>query len=171
MDNLLEWSRTLRKTISFKQQRLDLNEIIRENIDLARVAAEKKGIKLEAQTSEPLLVMADHIMVNTVLRNLISNAVKFTGESGTIAIRTKAGTKTVDVSVLDSGAGMSEEEIRDLFRIDNTVSKKGTSGEPGTGLGLLICKDFVEKHEGAIHVTSEPGKGSTFTFDLPRAIS
>lgn len=171
LENLLDWSRTQRKTISFKQQELDLNEIIRENIDLARATAEKKSIRLEAQTNEPVMVMADNNMINTLLRNLISNAVKFTGESGSVEIRTKAAATTVDVSVVDSGIGMSEEEIRNLFKVDMSVSRKGTSGESGTGLGLLICKEFVEKHNGAIHVTSEPGKGSTFSFDLPRVVS
>jgi signal transduction histidine kinase len=171
LDNLLEWSRTQRETISFKQQQLDLNEIIRENIDLARVTAEKKSIKLEFQTSGPVMVMADSNMINTVLRNLISNAIKYTGESGTIEVRTKADARNVDVSVVDSGIGMSEEERRNLFKVDLPVSRKGTSGESGTGLGLLICKEFVEKHNGAIHVTSKPGKGSTFSFDLPIVIS
>ncbi len=171
LDNLLEWSRTQRETISFKQQQLDLNEIIRENIDLARVTAEKKSIKLEFQTSGPVMVMADSNMINTVLRNLISNAIKYTGESGTIEVRTKADARNVDVSVVDSGIGMSEEERRNLFKVDMPVSRKGTSGESGTGLGLLICKEFVEKHNGAIHVTSKPGKGSTFSFDLPIVIS
>lgn len=171
LDNLLEWSRALGKTISFKQQELDLNELIRENVDLARATAENKSINLESQTSGPLLVMADSNMVSTVLRNLISNAIKFTSESGTIQIRTKAATKRVEVSVEDSGIGMSEEELGKLFGVDTSVSRKGTSGESGTGLGLLICKEFVEKHSGAIHVTSESGKGSTFSFDLPRVIS
>ncbi len=171
LDNLLEWSRAQRKTISFKQQQLDLNELIRKNIELARATAEKKGIILEASTSGSVMVMADDYMVNTVLRNLISNAVKFTSENGTIQILTKTATKTVDVSVKDSGMGMSEEVLRDLFQIDISVSRKGTSGETGTGLGLLICKEFVEKHNGAIHVTSKPGEGSTFSFDLPRAIN
>ena len=171
LEDLLEWSRTQLQTINFKQQQLDLNELIRKNIDLARATAEKKNITLEAHTSEPVMVMADDYMVNTVLRNLISNAVKFTSERGTIQVRTKAATKTVGVSVKDTGMGMSEEVIRKLFQVDNHVSMKGTSGEPGTGLGLLICKEFVEKHNGEIHVTSKPGKGSTFSFDLPRAIS
>jgi signal transduction histidine kinase len=171
LENLLEWSRTQRKTISFKQQQLDSNEIIRENINLARATAEKKSIKMEIQIGEPVMVMADSNMVNTVLRNLISNAVKYTGESGTVEVRTKADAKTVNVSVMDSGIGMSEEEISNIFKVDRPVSRKGTSGESGTGLGLLICKEFVEKHHGAIHVTSKPGKGSTFSFDLPRVIS
>jgi two-component system, sensor histidine kinase and response regulator len=169
LDNLLEWSRTQQKTTSFKQQQLDLNELIRENLELVRASAEKKSIKLEAQLNEPVMVIADDNMVNTVLRNLISNAVKFTSESGTIQIRTKEAAKTVDVFIEDTGVGMSEEEIKNLFQVDMSVSRKGTFGEPGTGLGLLICKEFVEKHNGAIHVTSKPGKGSTFSFDLPKA--
>lgn len=171
LDSLLEWSRALGKTVNFKQQELDLDELIVENIALARATAEKKSIKLEFRTNEAVLVMADINMVNTVLRNLISNAIKFSNENRTVLVRTESAAKTVVVAVEDTGIGMSEEEVRSLFQVDVSVPRKGTSGESGTGLGLLICKEFVEKHNGTIYVSSKPGEGSTFSFDLPRMIS
>ncbi|MEI7812280.1 MAG: ATP-binding protein, partial [Ignavibacteria bacterium] len=113
-------------------------------------------------------VKADEAMLNTVLRNLLSNAVKFTRYSGKVIVRaTEAKNNMVEISVTDSGIGMSEALSQKLFRVDEKVGRKGTDGESSTGLGLLLCKEFVEKHGGRIRVESEKGKGSTFYFTIP----
>jgi signal transduction histidine kinase len=107
-------------------------------------------------------------MLQTTIRNLVSNAVKFTPKGGTIRIlATSAGHNEIHLSVKDTGIGMSSSLIEGLFRIDGLSSRRGTEGEPSTGLGLLLCKEFIEKHGGKIRVESEEGKGSTFSFTLP----
>ena len=116
---------------------------------------------------------ADYRMTETVLRNLISNALKFTPEGGKITIASKLRDDLVEISVADTGVGMDEEKMNDLFKIDKVESTIGTNNEEGTGLGLIICKEFVKKHEndkgaGVISVSSEHGKGTKFTFTLPK---
>jgi len=106
-------------------------------------------------------------MVKTIFRNLISNAIKFTPENGTITITATMDDLQVEITVSDTGVGISYENIPNLFRIDTSVSTKGTSNETGTGLGLILCKEFVEKHTGKIWVESEIDKGSKFKFTLP----
>ncbi len=106
-------------------------------------------------------------MILTVLRNLISNAIKFTNESGKVTIGYKLMDNTVELYVKDNGVGMNKQQIEKLFKIEENVSTPGTNKEKGTGLGLILCKEFVEKHKGRIWVESEEGKGSTFSFTLP----
>jgi signal transduction histidine kinase len=106
-------------------------------------------------------------MINTILRNLLSNAIKFTPENGAITLESNVKSSEVEISVSDTGVGISEEDCKLLFNISTTISTKGTSNETGTGLGLIICKEFVEKQGGKIWVESEPGKGSRFIFTLP----
>jgi len=106
-------------------------------------------------------------MILTVLRNLISNAIKFTNESGKVTIGYKLMDNTVELYVKDTGIGMNKQQIEKLFKIEENVSTPGTNKEKGTGLGLILCKEFVEKHKGRIWVESEEGKGSTFSFTLP----
>ncbi|MBA7549545.1 Sensor protein EvgS [subsurface metagenome] len=110
-------------------------------------------------------------MINLVIRNLLSNAVKFTNEEGTITIRCYEKNKNeIAVSITDTGIGVSKENIKKLFRIDEYFSTSGTAGESGTGLGLIICKEFVEKNKGSISIESELEIGTTFTFTLPRKV-
>jgi len=113
--------------------------------------------------------LADLQMIDTVLRNLLTNAIKFTPKGGTVTIKLEKDKAFANVSVIDSGIGMSEAEIRKLFQADNLVIKAGTSGETGSGLGLLLCKEFVERCGGKLSVHSKLHKGSTFSFTLPLA--
>jgi signal transduction histidine kinase len=129
--------------------------------------AEKKGIKLNYEFEDQLICNCDKNMITTVMRNLITNAIKFTPSLGTILVK---GYKTKDeivVSVIDSGIGISKDDMKKLFRLDTPFTRRGTNDEAGTGLGLLLCKEFINKHNGKIWVESEEGKGSTFSFSIP----
>ncbi len=167
LETLLQWSNAQRGRMTFNPSQIDVNDVITEVISTLKNHAGSKDIAITFDPSHQLKAFADHNMVSTILRNLISNAIKFTPCQGTISIKAvQAGSKIV-FSITDSGVGMSEELINKLFKIDEKVSMPGTNHESGTGLGLLLCKEFVDKHHGTITVTSEPNKGSTFTFTLP----
>jgi len=114
-----------------------------------------------------IVLTADENMLNTVLRNLISNAIKFTPKGGQVKVEVEVEDSQVIISVSDTGIGMKPETIEKLFKIETSFTTRGTENEKGTGLGLLLCKEFIEKHEGKIWVESEEGKGSTFSFSLP----
>ncbi|MBL7840103.1 MAG: tetratricopeptide repeat-containing sensor histidine kinase [Cyclobacteriaceae bacterium] len=167
LENLLEWSRSQTGAIEFKPAAFDLSELVQENIDLLSAQAAAKTIKLEYEDPTPTPVMAHKNSVTTVIRNLISNSIKFTPTGGTITVSVKKSSDEALVSIADTGVGMSKEVIDKIFRIDAKHSTKGTADEKGTGLGLVLCKDFVEKNNGSIGVHSEEGKGSTFYFTLP----
>lgn len=167
LENLLEWSRSQTGAIEFKPEHFDLTEVITQNIDLLAAQAGTKEIKLIYADAQPITVHAHKNSVNTVIRNLISNAIKFTPKGGTITVTAKPSNEEALISIADNGVGMSQEVINKLFRIDTKHSTKGTADEKGTGLGLVLCKDFVEKNKGSIGVHSEEGKGSTFYFTLP----
>lgn len=167
LENLLEWSRSQTGAIEFKPAAFDLSELVQENIDLLSAQAGAKSIKLEYENPTLTPVMAHKNSVTTVIRNLISNSIKFTPTGGTITVSVKKSSDEALVSIADTGVGMSKEVIDKIFRIDAKHSTKGTADEKGTGLGLVLCKDFVEKNNGSIGVHSEEGKGSTFYFTLP----
>ncbi|MCK9211234.1 MAG: HAMP domain-containing histidine kinase [Ignavibacteriaceae bacterium] len=168
IENLLEWAQMQRGSISFTPKELNLSTFALQNIEIINQRAVQKGITISNEIPESLKVNADEKMVNTVLRNLLSNAVKFTKRDGKIIIRSKkTEDEMVEVSVQDTGVGMSEKDVKRLFKIEEKVSKKGTEGELSTGLGLLLCKEFVEKHGGKIWAESQQNVGSTFYFTLP----
>lgn len=168
LENLLDWARIQRGTISFRQQELDLSFIVFQSIEVINQMALQKGITIINKVPINEIVLADEKMVETILRNLLSNAVKFTNRDGMINVMTKKiNDKMIEVSVSDNGIGISEKNIQLLFKIGEKISSKGTDNEPSTGLGLLLCKEFVEKQGGQIWVESEEGKGSTFKFTLP----
>lgn len=167
LENLLEWSRSQTGAIEFKPEAFNLSELIQQNIDLLNAQARTKEITLEYSNAQQVMVMAHKNSVTTVIRNLISNAIKFTPKGGTITLSATKSNEEALISVSDTGVGMSKEVIDKLFRIDAKHSTKGTADEKGTGLGLVLCKDFVEKNNGSIGVQSEEGKGSTFYFTLP----
>jgi signal transduction histidine kinase len=129
--------------------------------------AVRKNITLKNSFPDNLTIMADKNMVKTILRNLISNAIKFTNKNGSVNAGASVTVNNVEISVCDSGIGMTEETMAKLFRLDANLSTHGTENEKGTGLGLILCREFVEKHGGKIWVESEPGKGSTFKFIIP----
>jgi signal transduction histidine kinase len=141
---------------------------ITESMALVTEAADKKEIAISYDIPEDLSVFADANMFEGIIRNLSSNAVKFTNKGGVVNISAKTmPDKTVEISVKDTGIGMDKKMTDNLFRIDIDTSSKGTEDEPSTGLGLFICKDFIEKHGGKLWVESEEGKGSVFTFTIP----
>lgn len=168
LENLLEWSRMQIGKKEFVPRELKLNYVINDNIVLLSGMANSKAIELTSDVEEDLSVIADHNMLKTVLRNLITNALKFTPRGGKVKISAKDRGDCIEVSVMDTGIGISQENQKKLFRIDAPYVTAGTEQEIGTGLGLVLCRDFIKKHRGKIWVESEIDKGSIFTFTLPK---
>lgn len=167
LENLLQWSQMQRGLSSFKPEPFILSNGIVAIIELVRDAADKKKIALNYDVPEGLTVLADAQMFESLMHNLIFNAVKFTPKGGKISIVAKPmPDNSVEISIKDTGIGMNKNMVENLFRLDMQTNRKGTEGEPSAGLGLIICKDFVEKHGGKIWVESEEGKGTTFYFTL-----
>jgi len=171
LENLLEWANSQRGKISFKPQEINLEDILNEEFLTVNDAANSKNIELKSSVPEKLVVFADRNMIKTILRNLISNAIKFTYKNGKVDVKAIARDNEVEIAVSDNGIGINKDTIAKLFRIDANLSTRGTENENGTGLGLFLCKEFVEKHGGKIWVESESGKGSIFKLILPSAIS
>jgi signal transduction histidine kinase len=167
LQNLLDWSRSQTDTLKFNPERTNLKALINENISNLRLNATNKEINLHSDVEKDIFINADKNMLNTVLRNLISNAIKFTQKCGNININTIIDVNQVTISVKDSGIGISEENIQKLFRIDSRFQLPGTDKEIGTGLGLKLCREFVEKQGGRIWVESEENKGCDFKFTIP----
>lgn len=173
LEQLLEWARLQMNRVTFEPGPLDLREASRLAASATQAQAEQKGVAVSVDMPS-LLAHADAGMIETVLRNLLGNAVKFTPSGGRISIvagETDAATDAgmVALAVRDTGVGMTEEQIDGLFRLDRHQSTPGTDNEPGTGLGLLLCRELIDKHDGRIRVESEPGTGTTFTIVLPAA--
>jgi len=168
LGNLLEWSRMQRGMTTFCPEMFLLMSRISESTVLAIDAADKKNISVSFDIPEDIKVFADIEMVSAIMRNLLTNAVKFTPRGGSIFVSAKSGPDNlVEISVKDTGIGMNQHMIDNLFRLDVNANRKGTDGEASTGLGLVISKDFVEKNGGQLWVESEEGIGSTFSFTLP----
>jgi len=168
LENLLEWSRAQMGRLSLNPSVFHPDEIIKENISMLSSQASGKHIQLKFDKPEHVdKVCADKKMISTVLRNLISNAIKFTYPNGSVTIRAKQQEDYCQIEVEDTGTGMTQEEKDKIFDIGEKSKKSGTSNEKGTGLGLIIVKEFIEKNGGALHVKSELDKGSTFSFTLP----
>jgi signal transduction histidine kinase/Tfp pilus assembly protein PilF len=171
LENLLEWSRSQTGNIDFTPESVDLGEILMVNKTLLEGQAKKKQIVIEIKDHAATFVMVHKNSVNTVVRNLISNAIKFTNEGGLITVDIYKTPDQLSVSIADTGVGMSPEVLNKLFRLDKKYSTNGTANEKGTGLGLILCKDFVEKNGGRMQVKSERGKGSVFTFSFPLTLA
>jgi PAS domain S-box-containing protein len=167
LQNLHDWSRSQTGGLVINPERINLKNMIDRNILNLQLAATNKKIKLLTNVEDDIYIFADINMTNTVLRNLLSNAVKFTHRGGKVAVSVKAGPRGTIVSVKDNGTGIPKERIDKLFRIETRNSTPGTENEQGTGLGLKLCKEFVEKQGGRIWVESEENKGSEFLFSIP----
>ncbi|MEI6139534.1 MAG: tetratricopeptide repeat protein [Mariniphaga sp.] len=167
LENLLEWARTQTGKIEFKQERTSLKSLFDSAFDITQSVALNKNISLSVELPGDIEVFVDRNMVNTILRNLITNAIKYTHKSGTIRVLARQVDLQASISVIDNGVGIEPVMMGKLFKISEKVSTAGTEKETGTGLGLLLCKEFVEKHGGHIEVRSELGKGSEFIFSLP----
>ncbi len=171
LENLLLWSRSQRGTIEYNPEKINLFLLVNKVIKTLKQQTKIKSITIFNKIHEYFFVFADNNMVSTIIRNLISNAIKFTHKGGVVTL--SAGMTIVNnesfvkISVSDSGVGIPREDQAKLFELKEINSKKGTEGEKGSGLGLILCKEFVERHGGTIEVESEPGKGSTFSFTLP----
>ena len=168
LENLLEWSRLRRGAMDFVPENLNLKKKIEASIDVLSESARKKRIGLTISVPGELEIRADIHMFDTIIRNLISNAIKFTISGGKVIVTANYnGDHYIVVKINDSGIGMAPELRNKLFQIDEKTSRPGTEGETSTGLGLLLCKEFIEKHGGKIWVESSVGQGSTFSFSLP----
>jgi signal transduction histidine kinase len=170
LNDLLQWSRTQTNSIPYETEELDLSEICFNTIFSLKNVANNKNIDLIQKIDPNTVVIGDRNMLSAIFRNLISNAIKFTDEAGAIEIGIYKGeeldpTRTC-IYVKDNGVGIKKETIEKLFRIDKNITTLGTAKERGTGLGLIMCKEFVEKHGGKIWVESEDGQGSTFYFTV-----
>lgn len=169
LKNLMEWAQLQTGKINFEPKPIELSHVIDNITDLLIDTAQQKTISIIKEVPPTLNVFADEEMISTVLRNLISNAIKFTKPGGEILIQTQQITGELIVAVIDNGIGVDKENLEKLFMIEGNHSTKGTNNEDGTGLGLILCKEFILKHSGKIWVDSEPGKGSKFYFTIPNA--
>lgn len=167
LENLLDWARMQQGGLQFEPKRTFINSVIEDEIEGLKYYATQKNIVITNGTKEEVIITTDEKMLGSVIRNLISNAIKFTPKEGKVTAVARMISDHVEVSVTDSGVGMAKEIIEKLFKIENSYNTRGTENEKGTGLGLLLCKEFVEKHEGEIWIESFEGKGSTFTFTIP----
>jgi signal transduction histidine kinase len=170
LGNLLEWAQVQKGSINFTPKVSDLSKMVSQSIDTIYQRALQKRITIINETGNPQKVFADERMIETVLRNLLSNAVKFTRMDGKVIVKSgQPDNDTIEISVADNGVGIPEKDVGRLFKIEEKVSTQGTDGESSTGLGLLLCKEFIEKHGGKIWVESKKNEGSTFYFSLPKA--
>ena len=168
LENLLHWARAQTGRIEFKPEPLNLRKMVNSSIDLLKSQASKKNINLTAIIDPTFLVNADKNMLETILRNLTSNSIKFTPENGEVKVTAKDNEDLFEITVSDTGIGLSEGDIKKLFRIDVNNSQIGHHKEKGTGLGLILCKEFVERHGGKIWVESVEGEGSEFKFTISK---
>ena len=167
LENLLQWSRSQSGTMQVTPEVIDLNKITLENIGLLRHTSQFKKVTLHSEIPSNTLAYADSKMISTVIRNLISNGIKFTNNGGEVKVSSEKEKDFVKISISDTGIGIHKEYIDKLFRLDDSYKRPGTGGEAGTGLGLIICKEFIEKNGGKIWVESEPDRGSRFIFTIP----
>ncbi len=169
--NLLYWAKNQSGKMHFDPEFVSLNDIIEENINLFRANFDQKKLKLKYYAHKEFEVFADENMLSTVIRNLISNAVKFTHEDGVITVQVSEIKKDNEISVMvcieDTGIGIKEENLLKIFNSDEHYSTYGTNNEKGSGLGMILCNEFVEKHGGKIKAESVPNKGSKFSFTIP----
>jgi len=167
LENLLSWARVQSNKLQVHKVKVDLGKVIGDIIALFANYAESKQIVLESEMEGNITFSADRSMIFTVISNLVNNGLKYTGQGGRVTIWAAVDNSNVEVKVSDTGVGIEEENRKKLFRIDTSYIKPGTNHENGTGLGLILCKEFIEMHHGQIWVESEYGKGSTFAFSIP----
>lgn len=166
LENLLEWSKSQTGQIKFSPRKVSLMRTIKYCTEFMSDLAKSKNISISNNLTEDTIIFADENMLNTILRNLISNALKFSNEYGEVRITGEQAGTMIQICVEDNGTGINEEQQSKLFSLMNE-STKGTANEPGSGLGLMLCSNFIEKHGGSIWVKSKPGKGSRFFFTIP----
>ena len=168
LENLLQWSRAQTGNIKYEPQYIQLKKMVDNAIDSMMLNIENKKLNVNLHVNEEIVVFADENMVTTVIRNLLSNAIKFSNPDSSIQMRCVSNEKFIEFAVIDQGIGIKKETQDKLFKIDQHVTTDGTSEEKGSGLGLILCKEFIEKNGGTIWVESEINKGSAFIFTLPK---
>lgn len=168
LENLLEWSRLQRGMIPFEPKSFNLGEMVENTVAIHEAKSNEKEILVMNHVPSDLIVFADMNMIDTVLRNLLSNAIKFTPKGGRVEINTRSDENYVEVSVADTGIGIPDEMIPQLFKVGAKTSRSGTEGEASTGFGLILCKELIDKHLGNIWVESQVGKGTKFYFTIPQ---
>ena len=167
LDNLLVWARTQQNTIQFNPETLNVHATAAETLNEIKVQAERKRIMLINNTEASDTVWADKLMLQTIIRNIVSNAIKFTNEGGLIVLSSSQTADNTEITIEDNGVGMTQETIKKILGTIELNSTKGTSGETGTGMGLIISKEFIQRHKGTLNIESTLGKGSSFIINLP----
>jgi len=170
LDNLLAWTAAQNKATYFNPVKIKLHDLVLNELESVTTSAMHKQLTLEQSIPEKLFLSADLQMTKTIIRNLINNAIKFSYIGGMISISATEDTKCVEITIQDNGIGITGKAQKNLFKVNEMHSTRGTSNENGTGLGLLLCKEFVEKHGESIRIESEPGKGTKIKFTLPHYI-
>jgi signal transduction histidine kinase len=168
LEDLLTWSRSQTRSLKLNPGNFGLYQSVQNCFEITEGAAKAKGIVLSNKVLKSEKIYADEKMVSTIFRNLVSNAIKFTQKGGKVEVLSLSNHEVVTIEIKDNGIGMDKSKLAKLFHIDEKHSSRGTEGERGTGLGLLICKDFVEQNNGKIWAKSEPGKGSSFFISFPK---
>jgi PAS domain S-box-containing protein len=167
LEDLLMWAKSQSGKLDFNPQKIDFSRVCLETVDSIKMNAHSKNISLDYLSNGEIPLSADENMLKIVIRNLLANSIKFTNRGGQIDIRTEQTASYLTVTISDNGVGIAPERVNNLFEISQRITTPGTANEKGTGLGLLLCKEFVEKHQGKIWVESILGKGSHFKFTLP----
>lgn len=165
--NLLDWSQSQSNRLEYNPEPFSFNSLVNNVIELLELQAEQKNIILKNKIAKDLIVKADKNMMNTIVRNLMSNAIKYSKPGGDVIVEAFVKNNMLNCVVKDSGVGIDEQSLNELFLLENVKSTKGTNNEKGTGLGLLLCKELIKKHHGRIGAQSKLGKGSEFWFEIP----
>jgi len=166
LTNLLHWAQIQTGREMYHPAQFNLVAVLQPDMDIIKSMAERKNIIFEALTPPTAFITADDNMLKTVVRNLLANAVKFTAEGGKISLQVNETDGKFVVSVTDTGVGMTQKQIQNLFRIDRQQTREGTAGEQSSGLGLIVCREMLQKHGSRLNVESEEGEGSRFWFEL-----
>lgn len=167
LDNLLTWAQSQTGSLTFNPKKIEISSITDKTIHLLANIAKNKNISIQSEIEKNQYVFADNNMLETIFRNLISNAIKFTNNNGLVVVSMKKENNQIVFSIQDNGIGIAPKNIANLFAINQKNNTLGTNDETGTGLGLMLCKDFVEKHGGKIWVESDINRGSNFRFTIP----
>ena len=168
LENLLQWSRSQTGNIDYEPRYISVKKMINEIIDALMINIENKQLKINIKVDDKTIAYVDENMITTVIRNLISNAIKFSPLGESINIRCTQQDEFIVLAIIDNGVGIKKDDQNKLFRIDQHITTPGTADEKGSGLGLILCKEFVEKNGGKIWVESEINKGSSFIFTMPK---